>query len=956
MRSKQVFFAVLLVMSLALMLPSVAGAQTQKTPEGVTLGDYQVQQSIEFGYRFSNDWQKGNFRTFDNYVNMHEGPRLLENTLSMRSISHDAPLFDNLYINTFGFGGDPNNVARVKIDKNKWYNFSAGWRRDQNFFDYPLSGNPLNPASNLSNTTTMFTVPKSSLNPAVAYFPIPQSQDSTHPFEVRRRMADFDLTVRPQSIVSVRLGYSRNRNTGPSYSSFHEGTDFIVGGGYDNTNSTDNTYRVGVDIKLLPKTTFSFDQFLDYYKNDTNYDLTNSASGYSLLWNVYDPNNPSTPVPMNFGAPFYGALNNPCSNFILTTAGLANANCSGLYPTNPVTGLPGYYRYQRGRTTTKSSQLSMVSRAIKNVDITGRYMYSWSDMTSPFTEDFYGAVTRTQERRWGQQGTSSANSINNSAEISATIHVTNRFRVVDTFRFVAWRNPVFLAATEWSMQPNLIQNGSALPGSASYTPFLLLPIQGATCIPGMSNPSSCLTPEQALAAPQSVFGAHNGSTGADYATTTTGGFLGQNAKWNTVALEYDFFKSFGARLGYRYGKRRDSDKSGYATGTEYFYPNPVGVGATGFVGTAAALRGDCAAGTTNAFTVASNGVCTVTLADDLSTADNFDITEHTGLFGLWYRPSRNLRVNGEVELSNFDHAITRVSPTHQQHYRFRATYQPSSRATISLTYNGLENTNPGSWVPALPATGTVGTSPTVLSYVQGYQPNTLDINYKGHSRSFGVTTSLVATSKVSFDIAYNYNQFAQSNMVCPVYAANTASSTGLAGGVWPNQPVCPLFADQVADPASSIQAIGGAGTPNANKILSGENLANGTFESKNHFVSFFLTYRPTRKVTTYLGYSWSNNNGNMLVMSPWVGVGTPALNPSNLTSYYGQPGTYGAPGSLQSNYHMPTVSVSYEFIKNWSAKAQWNYWGYGENTVATGTGLSNNFHANMGTMSLRYAF
>jgi hypothetical protein len=956
MRSKHSLFVALLVMSLALMLPLVAGAQTQNAPEGVTWGDYQVQQSIEFGYRFSNDWQKGNFRTFDNYINLHEGPRLLENTLSMRSISHDAPLFDNLYINTFGFGGDPNNVARVKISKNKWYNFSSAFRRDQNFFDYPQFGNPLNPASTLANTTTMFTVPKSSLNATQTFYAIPQFQDSAHPFEVRRRMSDFDLTLLPQSKVSVRLGYSRNRNTGPSYSSFHEGTDFLLGGGYDNTNITDNTYRVGADFKLLPKTTFSFDQFLDYFKNDTGYNLTNSLGGSSLLLNVYDPSNPSSPVPMNFGLPYYGALNNPCSNFILTSGGLANANCSGLYPTNPVTGLPGYYRYQRGRTTTKSSQLSFVSRAIKNVDLTGRYMYSTSDMTSPFTEDFYGGVTRTQERRWGQAGTSSANAINNSADISATIHLTNKLRVVESFRFVAWRNPVFLSSTEWSMQPNLIVNSSALPGTAGYTPFLLLPIQGSTCVPGMSNPANCLTPAAALTAPQSAFGAHNASTGADYGQTVSAAFLGQNAKWNTVAFEYDFLKSFGARIGYRYGTRRDAEKSGYAVGTEYFYPNPAGVGPTGAVGTAAARRADCATTSGNDMSIAANGVCTVTLADELSGPDVFDVTEHTGLFGLWYRPSHNLRVNGEVEFSNFDHAITRVSTTHQQHYRFRTTWQPSSRATVSVTYNGIENSNPGSWVPALPATGTVGTSPTVVSYVQGYQPNTLDINYKGHSRSLGVSTSFTPTSKLSFDIAYNYNQFAQSNLVCPVYAANTAASTGLAGGVWPNQPVCPLFADQVADPASSIQVIGAANTPNAGKILSGENLANGTFESKNHFVSFFVTYRPTKRVTTLIGYNWSNNNGNMLVMSPWIGVGTPLLNPSNLTSYYGQPNTYGAPGSLQNNYHMPMVSISYEFIKNWSAKAQWNYWAYGENTVSTGTGLSNNFHANAGLVSLRYAF
>jgi hypothetical protein len=94
----------------------------------------------------------------------------------------------------------------------------------------------------------------------------------------------------------------------------------------------------------------------------------------------------------------------------------------------------------------------------------------------------------------------------------------------------------------------------------------------------------------------------------------------------------------------------------------------------------------------------------------------------------------------------------------------------------------------------------------------------------------------------------------------------------------------------------------------------------------------------------------------MLVMNPWLGVGTPVLNVAS-PAYYTVPNTYGAPGALASNYHMPSILVSYEFVKNWSAKALWNYWGYGENSVAQGTGgASNGFHANMGTISLRYAF
>ena len=49
--------------------------------------------------------------------------------------------------------------------------------------------------------------------------------DSIHMFNMRRHMGDFNLTILPQSAIRFRLGYSRLQNDGPSYSSFHEGTD-----------------------------------------------------------------------------------------------------------------------------------------------------------------------------------------------------------------------------------------------------------------------------------------------------------------------------------------------------------------------------------------------------------------------------------------------------------------------------------------------------------------------------------------------------------------------------------------------------------------------------------------------------------------------------------------------------------------------------------------------------------
>ena len=203
--------------------------------------------SVEAGYRSSD--VSGNGGMYDTMVDQKTGPRLLDETLSMQSLDHHGFLFDDLNLNSFGWGGDPDNALRLRADKNHWYNLQGSFRRDHNFFDYNLLANPPNPPTSTPS--------------------IPAS-NSPHAFDTRRRMSDVDLTLLPQSRVSVRLGYSHNNMTGPVYSSIHEGTDALL---LQPWNTTMNSYRMGVDWKALPRTVFSYDQFLNYYRGDTDTQL-----------------------------------------------------------------------------------------------------------------------------------------------------------------------------------------------------------------------------------------------------------------------------------------------------------------------------------------------------------------------------------------------------------------------------------------------------------------------------------------------------------------------------------------------------------------------------------------------------------------------------------------------------------------------------------------------------------
>jgi hypothetical protein len=201
--------------------PSPTASPAPSTePDGMTGGGYQIHSSVELGYRSTDVTGSGDM--YDTLVNLQTGPRILDQTLTMQSVDHQGLLFDNLYLNSVGWGGDPNNYLRLRVDKNKWYKMQSSFRRDQYFSDYDLWANPLNPPSS---------------TPSV---PVPTSP---HEFDTTRRMSDVDFTLLPQSSLSFRLGYSHNNMTGPSYSSIHEGTEASLLQGW---NTTMNSYRLGV--------------------------------------------------------------------------------------------------------------------------------------------------------------------------------------------------------------------------------------------------------------------------------------------------------------------------------------------------------------------------------------------------------------------------------------------------------------------------------------------------------------------------------------------------------------------------------------------------------------------------------------------------------------------------------------------------------------------------------------
>jgi hypothetical protein len=450
-------------------------------PDGITSGGYQIHSSVELGYR-SND-VSGSGDMYDTLINLQSGPRILDQTLTMQSVDHQGLLFDDLYLNSFGWGGDPDNALRLRADKNKWYNLQSSFRRDQYFSDYDLLANPLNPPP----------------PPAPGGFtPSIPILNSPHEFATTRRMSDFDLTLLPQSRVTFRLGYSHNNMTGPSYSSIHEGTEASLLQDWDTTM---NSYRLGVDFRIAPRTVLSYDQFLDYYKGDTDYQL--NPINEALV--------PTTPVSsVSLGLSMDTVNKEPCAvvppaTSLIVNGTLTNVTCSAYF---------SYSRNQRIRTSTPTERVSLRSNYFQRVDLVASFSYSSAISSMPLDESFDGLITRTGTRAFLGTGEADANRISNVLDLGATAHLTTHLRLIEKFYFWAYRIP---------QNGNFNEVDNDCPTTTPPTPCTLL------------TPLSATTPTAIPSVIQSSF----------------------NQTWtrNQIELAWDISKKAGARIGYRYGDR-----------------------------------------------------------------------------------------------------------------------------------------------------------------------------------------------------------------------------------------------------------------------------------------------------------------------------------------------------------------------------------------------------------------
>ena len=803
-----------------LLAPPCRAQDAPSESKGTNQGNYNIQQTVEFGYRLNE--VNGNQDTYNTFVDLGSGVRLFDYTLDMRSLNHQGIFFDNLNFSNFGYGGDPNDVSRLHIDKNKWYDFHLLFRRDKNFWDYNLFANPLNPAALNpagSPTTGCIVSPPTAAHPGLPGYcsnPAMAQANSLHSLDQTRRMQDYDLTLLPQSRVRFRLGFSHYRDEGGSFFTTDSGGMPEIPG---NDSYTTNAYHAGVDIRLLPRTTISYDQFLNYFKQDNGFFENPTATpqlyGYQLangtpvdLGVVWSTQTPAEALPC--ASPIANAATNPPT---------ANPSCNGFL---------SYSQVYSARNYMPTEQVRVQSNYFQKLEVTASMGYSSSDNTIPnFDEVLNGLVTRSATRLSTTGGPADTSRVSVNADGSAVYAVTDKFRVEDFYRYDNWRIPGMWATYE----TNLF--GAARSGQLGLAQPLSVFNQVSPSTSGLFAALCPVAPYNQLNCPL-----HTTSSGADVTNEITSQFLGQNMQTNTFQLQYDFTKRLSARLGYLFMDRTISQFSAtWDTGEIYF---PGGAGASAGTDYFAA-RGDCAlvsgalpaACTKNADGSITEGSPTnlIPEAGNDTARATTNIHENAVLFGMTARPIDQLTLNGDVSIGYNNAAFTRVDPRQVQSYKVHATYKPKMWAVLDGAAEIHEN-----------------------------RDDVATVSNLEHDRSYSFTTTLMPNSRLAVSFGYNYwNVYNQAD-ICFNYSI-TYTNPAPPPSTLPVMTTPPGVATTACPIAGASVGAAGFG-------------ALSTYSSTDHFAHAELSWKVVKRVTATLGYSGSFVRGNSTLLNPLAPSGT----------------------------------------------------------------------------------
>lgn len=332
----------------------------------------------------------GSGAMYDTLTNVQSGPRAFGQSFELTPLpATKHTLVDYLSAYTSGFGGDPYNFASLRFYKGKLYEFTGTFHRDRQYFDYDLLGNPNIPSGQ--------SIPVGSSNAPTGSFAWPQVTQSPFLYDTVRRMTDTRLTLFPISKVTYHFAYTQNVMQGPSLS---PGASDVGGsiGLYDalldqyQRNSTDD-FIGGFDWKPVLRTTLTFEEEIDHYKDGTYFTLAPSsllvqeANGMRVALGDWD-----SLAPYGIGACNTGSMGAAYTNSTTYTI-LSPAQTPGSLPIiNPACSVAAkYLRSAPTRALYPSEIFRFESSSLRNVTMNGDVRYTGANMNLPnYYENFEG--------------------------------------------------------------------------------------------------------------------------------------------------------------------------------------------------------------------------------------------------------------------------------------------------------------------------------------------------------------------------------------------------------------------------------------------------------------------------------------------------------------------------------------------------------------------------------------
>jgi hypothetical protein len=263
------------------------------------------------------------------------------------------------------------------------------------------------------------------------------------------------------------------------------------------------------------------------------------------------------------------------------------------------------------------------------------------------------------------------------------------------------------------------------------------------------------------------------------------------------------------------------------------------------------------------------------------TRTTFAINENGGIFNAAYRVTSNWDINGSVEAIYDDNAFTAMSPRQVRHYRVHTKFRPEKWATFTAAFNDMERHN---------NTNNTGATPL-------YGP----LNHVDQNRTFSVTGMLTPSEHVAINFDYANSLVYTATNIC-----YTAQDSGFLTGN-----TSPYFAG-----AASVSSTGAPLTcpTSATVATPVQWWARAFVDAPSQYGSVDVMLSSNDKVKYDLGYRISSATGNQFFTD------ARAVN-----------------GSLNSTYQSPYASINWTVRPGLVWKAEYNYYGYGEESASGAT-------------------